>query len=116
MRPGRRLVCTLLITPDPTRAASGQSIFGFLCRVGGTLVAVVCSFIAWYIVDGKTPGIIVFLWLFLFIEVYFLLKFPRFIQAGIITMITQILILGYELQVRKIGTATAEKGGQPAYP
>ena len=33
-----------------------------------------------------------------------------------ITMVTQVLIVGYELQVRKVGDEVAAKGGQEVYP
>ncbi|KAL7908179.1 hypothetical protein GGI35DRAFT_486316 [Trichoderma velutinum] len=94
---------------------TGQSIFGFLCRMGGTCLAMIFSIVIWYIVDQKTPGVIVFLWLFIFVEYYFI-KFPRFIPAVMILIITQIIIIGYELQVRKIGKDTATSTGQPYYP
>ncbi|KAH7134539.1 hypothetical protein B0J13DRAFT_641034, partial [Dactylonectria estremocensis] len=94
---------------------SGQSIFGFFCRVGGTCLGMIFSLIIWYIVDQKTPGVIVFLWIFIFIEYYFF-KFPRFITAVMMTIITQIIILGYELQVRRLGEALATETGQPYYP
>lgn len=76
----------------------------------------ILSFIIWYIADRKTPGVIVVLWLFVFVEYYFFIKFPRFIPAWMIMIITQVLIIAYELQVRKIGLATAERTGQPFYP
>ena len=82
---------------------SGQSIFGFFGRVAGTALAVVFSIVIWYIVDQKTPGVIVMLWLFIFLEMYFFIKFPRFIAIFLVAIVTQVLIIGYELQVRKIG-------------
>jgi len=94
---------------------SGQSIFGFIGRVIGTAIAMVCSLVIWYIVDQKTPGIIVMLWLFVFLEMYFFIKFPRIIAIFLIAMITQILIIGYELQVRKIGIAAGECPRAPTY-
>lgn len=39
--------------------------------------------------DEKTPGVIVFLWLFIFVEHYFLFKFPRFTIVVTITIVTQ---------------------------
>ena len=97
-------------------SASGQSIFGFFCRVGGTLLAMILSFIIWYIVDEKLPGVIVILWLFLFLSYYFFIKFPRFIPGIMICIVTQVLIIGYELQVKTIGIAAAAQSGQPYYP
>lgn len=68
------------------------------------------SLVIWYIVDGKTGGVIFFLFFFIFAEFYFLLRYPRFTVVVILSMITQILIIGYELEVRKIGI----KAGQSA--
>jgi len=91
---------------------SGQSIFGFIGRVLGTAIAMVCSIVIWYIVDQKTPGIIVMLWFFIFLEMYFFIKYMRFIAIFLVCIVTQILVIGYELQVRKIGIAA---GGCPYY-
>lgn len=61
------------------------------------------SYLIWYIVDGKTPGVIILLFLFTLFEFYFILKFPRFIVIALISMVTQVLVVGYELQVKKVG-------------
>ncbi|KAL2261295.1 hypothetical protein VTK26DRAFT_4454 [Humicola hyalothermophila] len=95
---------------------SGQSVFGLLCRVGGTVLAMILAYINWYIVNGSVPGVIFFLWLSVFINYYFFIKYPRFVPVILITIITQVLIIGYELEVHAIGLATAESNGQPYYP
>jgi hypothetical protein len=74
------------------------------------------SLIIWYIVDQKVPGVIVFLWFFTFIDYYFLLKFPKLIPGIMIMIVTQVLIIGYELQVVTIGQAAAQSTGQKYYP
>ena len=43
------------------------------------------------------------LWFFIFVEFYFVIKYPRFIIITLLSIVTQILIIGYELQVRKLG-------------
>ncbi|KAM0126869.1 hypothetical protein ACHAP3_009077 [Botrytis cinerea] len=106
----QRLVWALIII------AIGQSIFGFLARVGGTALAMVTSIVIWYIVDQKTPGVVVMLWFFIFLEMYLFLKFPRLIPAWLVFIVTQVLIVGYELQVRKIGIVASTSNGQPYYP
>lgn len=101
----QRLVWAMIIIAIGMSMTSGQSMFGFFGRVGGTTLSMVSSIVIWYIVDEKTPGVIVMLWLFIFLEMYFFLKFPRFIAVWLVTIVTQVLIIGYELQVRKIGIA-----------
>ncbi|TDZ31098.1 Uncharacterized protein C8035_v001458 [Colletotrichum spinosum] len=112
----QRLVWAMIMIAIGMTITAGQSIFGFVCRVGGTLVAMVLSYVIWYIVVERTAGVIVFLWLFIFIEQYFVLKHPRFMPVWLILIITQVLIIGYELQVQKIGQAAAAATGQPYYP
>ncbi|KAK3334240.1 hypothetical protein B0T19DRAFT_148639 [Cercophora scortea] len=112
----QRLVWAMIIIAIGMTMTSGQSVFGFLCRIGGTVIAMVCSLVIWYIVNEHVPGVIVFLWLAIFIDYYFFIKFPRFIPAVMITIVTQVLIVGYELQVLRIGQAAAEATGQRWYP
>ncbi|EFQ34474.1 hypothetical protein CGRA01v4_00096 [Colletotrichum graminicola] len=112
----QRLVWAMIMIAIGMTITAGQSIFGFVCRVGGTCVAVIFSYIIWYIVVGHTAGVIVILWLFIFVEQYFILKYPRFMPVWLVTIITQVLIIGYELQVQKIGEAAAAATGQPYYP
>ncbi|ESZ98380.1 hypothetical protein SBOR_1258 [Sclerotinia borealis F-4128] len=112
----QRLVWALIIIAIGMTMTSGQSIFGFLARIAGTALAMVSSIIIWYIVDQKTPGVIVMLWFFIFMEMYLFIKFPRFIPAWLVFIVTQVLIVGYELQVRKIGIAASTSSGQPYYP
>ncbi|KAK3339976.1 hypothetical protein B0T25DRAFT_366156 [Lasiosphaeria hispida] len=111
----QRLVWAMIMVAIGMTMTSGQSFFGFVCRVGGTVLAMCTSYIIWYIVNGKKAGVIVFLWFFTFINYYFLLKFPRFVPAIIIVIVTQFLIVGYELQVDTIGEALAERTGQQYY-
>ena len=47
---------------------------------------------------------------------YFVLKFPKMIIVAILSLVTSVLIIGYELEVRVLGVAAATANGQPAYP
>ncbi|KAK4546297.1 hypothetical protein LTR36_001974 [Oleoguttula mirabilis] len=96
--------------------SSGQSLRNFLLRIFGTFIAMLLSWIAYYIVDGKTAGVLVFYFIFLHFGVYIVIKYPQIIPVGMISQVTMTLILGYELQVRKIGIQTAESNGQAYYP
>ena len=95
---------------------AGQSSLNFALRVLGTAIATVASYLVWYIVDGKTPGVIILLWLWIFLAFYMVVKRPKFTIATIISINTVLLIIGYELQVETIGVQASEQSGQPAYP
>lgn len=129
-----RLVWAMIIIAIGMTETSGQSIFGFFCRTGGTAIAMVNCFIIWYIVDRHTVGVLVFLWLFTFVEFYFFFKYPRFIPGILMMIVTQVsspppkttslklirsskvLIVGYELQVDALGVAASTASGQPYLP
>ncbi|EME49428.1 hypothetical protein DOTSEDRAFT_68258 [Dothistroma septosporum NZE10] len=111
-----RLLWAMIMVPLSMTRTAGQSTWSFALRILGTAIAMTASYVIWYIVDGKKPGVIVFLWLWIFMAFYVVLKFPKFVIVGIISIVTSILIIGYELQVREIGVAASEANGQPAYP
>ncbi|KAI7092928.1 hypothetical protein KC352_g40066, partial [Hortaea werneckii] len=96
--------------------SAGQSLRNFVLRILGTFVFMLLSWVAFYIVDGKTAGVLVFYFIFLHLGVYVILKRPEILPVGMIGQITITLILGYELQVRQIGVEVATSNGQAYYP
>jgi hypothetical protein len=112
----QRLVWALIMVSISMTPTAGQSVWAFFLRVFGTFVAMLLSWLIWYIPGEQTAGIIVFLWVFVSMFFYIPLKRPDLIIAGLITVVTATLIVGYELEVRKLGKTLAESNGQPAYP
>jgi hypothetical protein len=106
---------SIMVAISMTRTA-GSGVYGQFLRFGGTAIAMVASYIIWYIVDQKTPGIIVFFAISMFLYHFPLVKHPDTIVASIIGMITIILIVGYELQVKKIGIPLSTSNGQVYHP
>lgn len=112
----QRLLWAMIMVAISMSRTAGQSTFNFALRIVGTLIAMIGSYIIWYIVDGKTAGVIVFLWLWIACAFYFVLKFPKMVIVAILSLVTAVLVIGYELQVQKIGVVASESNGQPAYP
>lgn len=112
----QRLVWALIMVNLSMSPTSGQSIFSFVLRILGTFLAMVASLLIWYIPGKHTPGIIVFLFIFVSMAFYIPIKMFRFRAVGIISIITTSMIIGYELQVRRVGEAVATSNGQPFYP
>ncbi|KAJ6194764.1 hypothetical protein J3E72DRAFT_387490 [Bipolaris maydis] len=112
----QRLVWSLIMVAISMTPTAGQAMFQFLLRIIGTAVAMIFAWLIWYIPDQKTPGVLVFLWVFVAIGFYILLKRLDLVIVGLISVVTATMIVGYELQVRKIGEQAAVAGtGQPAY-
>ena len=113
---------------------AGQSLFSFVLRILGTVIAMVASFICYYIVNKHRAGVIVFLWLFTSLGMWVLLKKPQMAIIGIIrcvsyvrnssslqlmfcsSIVTDVLIIGYTLEVEKIGERVATSNGQEYLP
>ncbi|KAK3069551.1 hypothetical protein LTR53_012019 [Teratosphaeriaceae sp. CCFEE 6253] len=110
----RLLWAMIMVAISMTRTA-GQSTFTFALRIVGTLIAMIGSYIIWYIVDGHVAGVIVFLWLWIFCAFYFVIKFPKMVIVALLSLVTAVLIIGYELQVSVVGVTASESNGQPAY-
>ncbi|KAH9829614.1 putative ER transporter, 6TM, N-terminal [Teratosphaeria destructans] len=111
-----RLLWAMIMVAISMSPGAGQSTLNFVLRILGTVIAMVGSYIIWYIVDGHTAGALVFLWLWIFGAFYFVMKFPKMVIVAILSLVTAILIIGYELQVKKLGKAVSESNAQPAYP
>jgi uncharacterized membrane protein YccC len=112
----QRLVWAMVMVAISMTPTAGQSISSFFLRVVGTVFSTVCSLVLWYIPDGHTAGVIVLLFVFLAIPMYIPIKKPQFAMLGMISIVTMTLIIGYELEVRKIGEQAATASGQPFYP
>ncbi|KAJ5717356.1 hypothetical protein N7488_003002 [Penicillium malachiteum] len=112
----QRLVWAMIMVNLSMSPTSGQSVFSFVLRIAGTTIAMVASLLIWYIPDQKTPGIIVFLFLFVSCGFYIPIKLFRFRVVGLISVVTTTMIIGYELSVRKVGEAVATSNGQAYYP
>jgi hypothetical protein len=112
----QRLVWAMFMVALSMTPTAGQAVFQSMARIGATFIAMLFAWLIWYIPDQKTWGIIPFLWLFVAIGFYIPLKRPDLIIVGLISVVTSVTIVGYELQVRKIGIEAATASGQPAYP
>lgn len=94
---------------------AGAGVQGFIVRILGTLVASVVSIAIWYMSDEKPAAIIPLCYLYFALALYFVFKKPKHIITAVISIVTLILIVGYELQDKKLGTRLLESNGQQYY-
>ncbi|KAF1815275.1 hypothetical protein P152DRAFT_392191 [Eremomyces bilateralis CBS 781.70] len=111
-----RLVWAMIMTAISMSPTTGRSFNSFALRILGTLIATVVAFLIYYIPNGKTPGVIVFLWFFVSLGHYIPIKAPAFTIAGMISMVTITMITAYELEANKIGEIAVASNGQLYYP
>lgn len=112
----QRLIWGSIMVAISMSQTAGSGIYGQLLRFGGTAIAMVASYIDWYIVDQHTAGIIVFLGITMFLYHYLLIKFPLDPVIPMIGMVTVVLIVGYELQVKQVGIPISVSNGQVYHP
>lgn len=104
-----RLLWAMIMVPISMTRTAGQSTGTFALRIIGTFIAMVGAYVVWYIVDGKTAGVIAFLWFWIFCAFYVFIKKPKLIIVSILSIVTAILIIGYELQTKVIGIQITER-------
>jgi hypothetical protein len=95
---------------------AGSGIYGQAVRFGGTFIAMIASYIIWYMPDQHTAGIIVFTGIAMFFYHYPFIKNPADPVIPMIGMVTVMLIVGYELQVKQIGVEISISNGQVYHP
>ncbi|OCL10610.1 hypothetical protein AOQ84DRAFT_374763 [Glonium stellatum] len=111
----RMIWASIMVAVSMTQTA-GSGIYGQFLRFAGTAVAMVASYIDWYIVNQHTAGIIVFVGITMFLYHYPLVKSANNPVVPMIGMVTVILIVGYELQVKQVGIPISVSNGQAYHP
>ena len=112
----QRGIWAVIMTAISMAAHTGLGVWGYLCRIIGTAIAMLASMAIWYMCDEKIPAVMPVLYLYLVLGFWFILKQPRFVVVGIISIITCILVLGYQIQIHTIGLKVGTSNGQPFYP
>ena len=108
------LTITLLLGMDPV--TSGGAISGLIYRGIATGLGAVAALLNYYIAGENTTAIIVLMVVFLSLHFWVLIKRRKLAAAVVTSYVTIILILAYELQVRKLGIDQSEGTGQPYLP
>jgi hypothetical protein len=111
----QRLIWGSIMVAISMGQTAGSGIYGQFIRFSGTVLAMVASYIIWYIVDQHPAGIIVFTGIAMFLYHYPLIKNPANPVLPMIGMVT-VLIVGYELQVQKIGILESTSNDQAYHP
>ncbi|CZR56399.1 uncharacterized protein PAC_06287 [Phialocephala subalpina] len=111
-----RLIWSVIIAAIGANMSAGQSGLSYVLRILGSFAALIICYAVWYIPDGKVPGVIVIMWFASFLQMYFLIRWPKYIIGWLVILITEVLSIGYELQVKKIGVKAAESTGIYVFP
>ncbi|KAK5074585.1 hypothetical protein LTR70_010274 [Exophiala xenobiotica] len=112
----QRGLWAMIMTAISMDLHAGQGVFGFVARIGGTAFAMVMSMVIWYMCNRNHAAILVVFWIYMSCWMLFLIKKPQYAAVSMISSITVVLIIGYELQVDVIGQEVATSNGQEFYP
>lgn len=94
---------------------AGAGVQGLILRTLGTIIATVASIAIWYMGDQKPAAVLPLSYIYFTICLYFVFKRPKHLITAVISIVTLILIIGYELQDKKVGTRLLETNGQQYY-
>ncbi|RAH73279.1 uncharacterized protein BO66DRAFT_315857 [Aspergillus aculeatinus CBS 121060] len=112
----QRLIWPLIVILVAMNVSSGESTFKLAAQAMGATVAMVISYICWYIVDGKPAGVLVFTWLAFFALSYGFIKVPKFFAVWLCILVPVVAVIGTSLQSQKLGHAAVVASGQEDYP
>ena len=112
----QRLIWAMILIPFSMTPTSGQSFSLLFFRIIGSIVAAIVSIANWYIVDGHPAGVLVFFYIFTFIEFYFTIKYPQYIAVWKVNLVTRAVMTGYALQTRKSGIQSPPATNSLHYP
>ncbi|KAL4994034.1 hypothetical protein BDV10DRAFT_12202 [Aspergillus recurvatus] len=112
----QRCIWAMIVIVIGMSPTSGQTLLGFVTRIAATVVSLALSLMVWYIPDQHTAGVIIFLYLANVFEYYFYITKPTLFGPSVIAIVTLNVIVGYELQIRKLGIDLGTSNGQPYYP
>jgi Putative ER transporter, 6TM, N-terminal/Fusaric acid resistance protein-like len=90
----QRVVWALVMIAIGMNPTAGSAVFNMLGNTTCTIFGMTGAYINWYMVDGKTAGVIVFFFFFLMFYFYFAAKFPRFLVAIVAGALTHVLVIG----------------------
>ncbi|EED21119.1 conserved hypothetical protein [Talaromyces stipitatus ATCC 10500] len=112
----QRLVWAMVMQTISMGPTSGQTVFNFVLRSSGTVIGMIAAMVVWYIPNGHIAGVIVLFFVYTTAIWWIPLKRPVLQQAGVVGMLTTIVIIASEMEVAKLGERAVEAGGQPYYP
>ncbi|RDW58136.1 hypothetical protein BP6252_13547 [Coleophoma cylindrospora] len=106
-----RFIWAVILATIGSNMSAGQSGVSTMLRVIGSFAALIICYIVWYIPVGHVAGVIVLMWFAAFLQMYVLIKYRQYTIGWLVTVITEVLSIGYELQVKKIGIDEATSTG-----
>jgi hypothetical protein len=102
-----RLIWSVIIAAIGANMSAGQSGVSYVLRILGSFAALIICYLVWYIANGNTAyvhhtailllisysqfprGVIVLMWFASFIQMYFLLRWPRYLIGWLVILITE---------------------------
>ncbi|CAI7631717.1 unnamed protein product [Penicillium pancosmium] len=108
----QRLIWGSIMIAISMASTAGSAMYGQSMRLLATFIGMVLAYIDWYIVDQQPAGVLVFVGITMFLSHYPLIRFPNHAVPPIVEMVTVMLIVGYALQVKKVGLIISESNEQ----
>ncbi|KIV99451.1 hypothetical protein, variant 1 [Verruconis gallopava] len=112
----QRVVWAVIMIIIGMKPTNGSANFNLACNIVFSVGGMASAYINWYVADGHTTGVIVVFAFSMAFWFYWAARCPRFLIGIVVGALTQVLIIGYELQVRVLGIAKATSTGQLYYP
>lgn len=111
-----RLVWAMIMATMGMSPTAAQTVSNFVFRCVGTVLAMIGSMLIWYIPNGHPASVVVLLFVWTTAAWWVPLKRPMFQVTAVVSMTTTLIIIGYAVEVQKLGKETLTASGQEYYP
>lgn len=112
----QRCLWAIVMTAFAMVNTTGHTLFSFGCRILASLVGTAGSYCIWYIADGNPAGVTVLMFLFMAGCFYCFAVNPKYALLSLVSAVTPIIGVGYELNVKKLGEDYLSAFNTPAFP
>ncbi|KAK9237144.1 hypothetical protein V1525DRAFT_173673 [Lipomyces kononenkoae] len=112
----QRCLWAIVMTAIAMNNTTGQTTYNFILRVLASLAGTIGSYVVWYIVDGHTAGVIVFMFIYMAGSFYFCVVKPKYTLLAIVSAVTPIISVGYAMNVEKISPEILSQTNTVKFP
>ncbi|KAJ9633491.1 hypothetical protein H2204_006874 [Knufia peltigerae] len=112
----QRCLWAIVMTAFAMINSTGHTTFSFAMRILASFIGTAGSYCIWYIADGNPAAVTVLMFLFMAGSFYWFTLNPKHALLALVSAVTPIIGVGYELNVHKLGEDYLRMFSTPAFP
>ncbi|KAL6250321.1 hypothetical protein RBB50_002622 [Rhinocladiella similis] len=112
----QRCLWAIVMTAFAMINSTGHTTFSFAFRILASLIGTAGSYCIWYMADGEPAAVTVLMFLFMAGSFYCFTVNSKYALLALVSAVTPIISVGYELNVHKLGEDYLKTFTTPGFP